>query len=100
MSRSRLAKVGWVGPILLDDIHVRPRDAPPPPVRASGIEVSRGLLGMLLSGGDPGRIRVNGLEADIVFDAERHSNLERLFARKPRHSPVSLPRRGGRAAAR
>lgn len=97
------AKVGWLGPILLDDIRVQPRDGAVAPIRVAGVEVSRGLIGMLLSGGDLGRIRVTGLEADVVFDAQRHSNLEHLFAEengpadgraagpsRPRRSPVSL----------
>jgi hypothetical protein len=97
------AQVGWVGPILLEGISVKPRDGSAPPIRAAGIEVSRGLLGMLLTWGDLGRLRVRGLEADIVFDEHRGSNLNTLFVEEPnpppaappptahrRHSPVSL----------
>jgi hypothetical protein len=100
------AKVGWVGPIVLEGITVRPRDGSQPPIRIGRAEISRGLLGMLLTAGDLGRIRVQGLEVDAVFDDDRGSNLERLFADEPetpgeaakpptvgprsRRSPVSL----------
>lgn len=92
------AQVRWVGPILLDDIRVRPRDGSATPIRVGRVEVSRGLLGMLLSGGDLGRLRVSGLEADIVFDANRDSNLKTLFAPEPTAAgapagPAAAPRR-------
>jgi len=98
------AQVGWRGPIVLEGIRVVPRDGSRPPFTVQRIEVSRGLIGMLLSGGDLGRLRVTGLVADVVFDAERESNLTKLFAEqgggaaapvpapaaRRRRSPVSL----------
>lgn len=98
-------RVGWMGPIELDRITLRPRDGTASPIRVRRVEVSRGLMGMLLSAGDLGRLRVTGLEVDVVFDEDRGSNLLRLFAEdekspaeaaetadgpQKRRSPVSL----------
>jgi hypothetical protein len=43
------------------------------------VELSHGLAGILLSLGDLGRVRVEGLDATVEFDADRNSNLKGLF---------------------
>jgi len=95
-------RLGWTGPMTFADIRIMPRDGSAAPVRIRRIVGSHGLVAMLLSGGDLGEIRVEGLEADIVYDARRQSNLATLFpppvesvdggrgAGGPRRSPVRL----------
>jgi hypothetical protein len=94
-------RLGWSGPIVLDDISIVPRAGGKPPIRIRRIEGSHGLAGILLSAGDVGRLRIEGLEADVVFDANRRSNLDDLFVPPPpdtgvvgsaggRRSPVRL----------
>jgi hypothetical protein len=110
--------IGWLGPIVLEDVRIVPRNPRPEtpeaagsaaavpaargePIRIRRIEGSHGLAGMLLSFGDLGRFRVEGLEVDVVFDADRQSNLKALFpqppdagspgeARELRRSPVRM----------
>ncbi|MFN6190846.1 MAG: hypothetical protein ACK54F_03910 [Planctomycetia bacterium] len=77
------AQIGWSGPIVIEDIRVVPRNGARPPVSIKRIEGSHGLAAMLLSLGDLGRFRVEGLEADIVFDANRDSNLTGLVLSPP-----------------
>jgi hypothetical protein len=98
----RIGKVrlGWLGPIVVEDVAVVTRDGGEPPITVGRIEVSNGLAGILLSAGNIGRLRVERPQVSIVFDAERTSNLEGLFtprsdsaagtARGPRRSPVRL----------
>jgi hypothetical protein len=96
-------RLGWSGPMTFDDVRIVPRDGSAAPVRIKRIVGSHGLLAMLASGGDLGEIRVEGLEADVVYDAERQSNLATLFPPAaepavgsagatggPRRSPVRL----------
>jgi hypothetical protein len=99
-------KLGWLGPLVLEDIHVVPRDGGREAISIRRVEISHGLAGILLSLGDLGRLQVEGLEADVVFDADRNSNLKKLFQATPaaiasdapaadrpqpaRHSPVRL----------
>jgi hypothetical protein len=96
-------RLGWSGPIGFDDVRIVPWDGSAAPVRIKRIVGSHGLLAMLLSGGDLGTIRVEGLETDVVYDAQRRSNLATLFPRPagtvaggtganggPRRSPVRL----------
>ena len=72
-------KLGWLGPLVFEDIHIVPHDGSREPVTISRIEVSHGLAGILMSLGDLGRLRVEGLDATVVFDAQRNSNLKGLF---------------------
>ena len=99
-------KLGWLGPLVLEDIHVVPHDGGREAISIRRVEISHGLAGILLSLGDLGRLRVEGLEADVVFDADRNSNLKKMFQATPaaiasdapaadrpqpaRHSPVRL----------
>ena len=95
-------RLGWMGPIAFEDVRIVPRDGSAAPVRIGRIVGSHGLVAMLLSGGDLGEIRVEGLEADVVYDAQRRSNLATLFpppaepaagstgSGGPRRSPVRL----------
>jgi hypothetical protein len=96
-------KLGWLGPLMLDDIHVVPRDGTREPVTIKRVELSHGLAGILMSLGDLGRLRIEGVEATVVFDADRNSNLKGLFlpvtadgrpdtggAQAPRRSPLRL----------
>ena len=77
------AQIGWSGPIVIENLRVVPRNGARPPVSIKRIEGSHGLAAMLLSVGDLGRFRVEGLEADVVFDANRDSNLTGLFLPPP-----------------
>ena len=89
-------RLGWIGPLVLEDVRVVPRDGSRDPITIRRIELSHGLAGILLSLGDLGRLRVEGLEADLVFDAERNSNLKGLFlptAVKPAAGPGTGPKR-------
>jgi hypothetical protein len=72
-------RLGWMGPLVFEDVRLVPRDGSHTPVTIRRIELSHGLAGILLSLGDLGRLRIDGLEADVVFDAERDSNLKGLF---------------------
>jgi hypothetical protein len=72
-------RLGWTGPIVLEDVAIVPRAGGAPPIRVRRIEASRGLAAILLSGGDVGRLRVEGLEADVAYDEEHRSNLAGLF---------------------
>lgn len=72
-------RLGWTGPIVLDGVSIVPRAGGEPPIRIRRIEASRGLAAILLSGGDVGRLRVEGLEADVAYDQEHRSNLADLF---------------------
>jgi hypothetical protein len=76
-------KLGWLGPLVLEDIHVVPHDGGREAISIRRVEISHGLAGILLSLGDLGRLRVEGLEADVVFDAERNSNLKKMFQATP-----------------
>ena len=97
-------KLGWLGPMVFEDVHLAPRDGSHEPITFKRVEVSHGLAGILLSMGDLGRLRIEGLEARVVFDADRNSNLKNLLlpaadadapgngvvVRAPRRSPVRL----------
>ncbi|NCY03349.1 MAG: hypothetical protein EBX36_10680, partial [Planctomycetia bacterium] len=72
-------RLGWLGPLVLEDIRLVPRDGTREAITIRRVELSHGLAGILLSLGDLGRVRVDGLEADVVFDAQRNSNLKGLF---------------------
>lgn len=82
-------RLGWLGPMTISGIRVVPHEGGQPPLAIRRIEVSHGLAGILLSGGDIGRIRIEGLAADVVFAADRTSNLATLF--RPRAAPVADP---------
>ncbi|MFM8378571.1 MAG: hypothetical protein ACKOB1_04510 [Planctomycetia bacterium] len=95
------AKIGWAGPIVIDDVKIVPRSGARPPLSIKRIEGSHGLVAMLLSGGDLGRFRVEGLESDVVFDTDRTSNLTGLVLPEeaagagggspgPRRSPLRM----------
>ena len=69
----------WAGPIVFEDVVVVPRSGAREPVHIARVEVEHGIAAFLLSGGDCGRVRVEGLEAHLVFDDERHSNVTGLI---------------------
>lgn len=94
------ARIGWLGPTVVEGITFEPRDGSDRPVSIGRVEGDRGLLGMLLSMGDLGTFRVSGLEVDVVFNEDRTSNLQSLAAkvddasggepkRESRRSPVT-----------
>ncbi len=91
-------RLGWTGPIVLDGVSIVPRAGGEPPIRVRRIEASRGLAGMLLSGGDVGRLRIDGLEADVVYDEEHRSNLAGLFV--PAEAVEASAGPGGKRRAR
>lgn len=74
----RSARVGWLGPIVLEGVRVSPRDGAAAPLTVGRVEVSNGLAAILASLGDVGRVRATGVEADVVFDDQRRSNLSGL----------------------
>ncbi len=86
--------VGWWGPIVLDGLEVVPRNGGRTPITVRRVEISNGLSGILLSLGDLGRLRVEGLNADITFDREHRSNIDALL---PPDNPATPP--GGRPPA-
>jgi hypothetical protein len=94
------ARIGWAGPIVIDDVKIVPRNGARTPLSIRRIEGSHGLVAMLLSGGDLGRFRLAGVEADVVFATDRTSNLTGLVlpdaaeggsgATGPRRSPLRM----------
>lgn len=82
-------QLGWFGPIVLEGMRIVPReDDGQPPITATRIEASHGLLAMLLSAGDIGQIAVDGMRVDLAFDKDHRSNLEKMFP-----PPVAEPGR-------
>lgn len=92
-------KLGWTGPLLLDGVTVVPRDGSRPPITIGRIEGSHGLLAMLLSAGDLGRLAIDGLAVDLAFDEDHVTNLERILPRKA-DDPADRRPRPTRAAVR
>jgi hypothetical protein len=95
------AWIGWTGPIVLEGVRVVPHDGAAVPLTIRRIEGSHGLVAMLVSAGDVGRVRLEGVEGALVFNADRTSNLAGLVAprlddsatrdaRGPRHSPLRM----------
>ena len=72
-------KLGWIGPMVFEDIHIVPHDGSREPASIKRVELSHGIAGIVLSLGDLGRVRVEGLDATVEFDADRNSNLNGLF---------------------
>ncbi len=93
-------QIGWFGPLTLDGLELVPRDGGKAPVTIRRVEVGNGLAGILLSAGDLGRVRIEGLEADLVFDRNHRSNLDTIL---PPDGPAPAgdprPPRGPRRAA-
>ncbi len=90
--RFESVKLGWAGPIVLEGVSLVPRDGSRPPVSIGRIEGSHGLLAMLLSAGDLGRLTVDGLAVDLAFDENHVSNLEGLVRRKPADAADPTPK--------
>lgn len=95
------ASIGWSSPVLIEDVRIVPHSGARSPLAIKRIEGSHGLLAMLVSGGDLGRFRVEGLAADVVFNTDRTSNLTGLVVpaapadgdgseARPRRSPVRV----------
>ena len=93
-------RLGWTGPLVLEDIAVVPRVGGKPPIRIRRIEATHGLAQILLSAGDVGRLRIEGLEADVVYDANRKSNFEGLFVPAPPAAAGSAAPRARRSPVR
>ena len=72
-------RLGWRGPLVLEGVTLVPRGGGDPPLRVRRIEGSHGLAAILLSGGDVGRLRIEGLDADVRYDDRRQSNFAGLF---------------------
>jgi hypothetical protein len=90
-------RIGWFGPIVLEDLAIVPRNGDRTPIEVRRVEVEHGLAGILLSAGDLGRVRIEGLQADIVFDKEHRTNLDSIL---PPREPGQAPRgKGPRRAA-
>ena len=97
--RFESVRLGWAGPLVLDGVTVVPRDGSRSPISIDRIEGSHGLLAMLLSAGDLGRLAIDGLAVDLAFDKDHVSNLEGLVRRKPA-DPADPAPRPARAAVR
>ncbi|MFM7136522.1 MAG: hypothetical protein ACKO1M_05560, partial [Planctomycetota bacterium] len=97
--RFKSVKLGWTGPLVLDGVTIVPRDGSRPPITIGRIEGSHGLVAMLFSAGDLGRLSIDGLAVDLAFDKDHVSNLERLVRPKP-VDPAARPPRPTRAAVR
>lgn len=69
----------WLGPIVFEDLVVVPANGAREPVVIKRIEAEHGIAAFLISGGDVGRVSVEGLEAHVVFDEQRDSNVTGLF---------------------
>ena len=93
-------RIGWFGPIVLEGVRVVPRDGAAAPLSIARVEVDRGLAAILSSFGDVGRVRVEGLLADVVFDEHRRSNLAGLFRPAPEAGGATSGRRARRSAVR
>jgi hypothetical protein len=91
-------RLGWTGPIALEGVAIVPRAGGEPPIRIRRIEASHGLAAILLSAGDVGRLRIEGLEADVVYDEEHHSNLADLFVPAAGNAASDAAPTGGRRA--
>lgn len=89
-------RLGWFGPIVLEELSVVPRNGDPTPIAVRRIEIENGLFGILLSAGDLGRVRIEGLNADVAFDREHRSNLDSIL---PPREPGAATGRGPRRAA-
>jgi hypothetical protein len=97
--RFESVKLGWVGPLVLDGVSIVPRDGSRAPISIGRIEGNHGLLAMLLSAGDLGRLTIDGLTVDLAFDENHVSNLEGLVRKKPAEAAAPA-RRPTRAAVR
>jgi hypothetical protein len=87
-------RLGWFGPIVLEELSIVPRSGDPTPIAVRRVEVENGLAGILLSAGDLGRVRIEGLTADVVFDREHRSNLDSILPpREPGAATGGGPRR-------
>jgi hypothetical protein len=90
--RFESVKLGWAGPLVLEGVSLVPRDGSRAPISIGRIEGSHGLLAMLLSAGDLGRLTVDGLAVDLAFDENHVSNLEGLVRRKPADAADPTPK--------
>jgi len=97
--RFEAVKLGWSGPLVLDGVTVAPRNGGRPPITIGRIEGSHGLLAMLFSAGDLGRLSIDGLAVDVAFDEHHATNLEGLVRPKA-GAAADPPRRPTRAAVR
>lgn len=75
----RRAAFTWAGPIVFEDVVIVPPGGRREPVTIRRIEAEHGIAAFLLSGGNCGRVLVEGLEAHVVFDKDRESNLAGVF---------------------
>jgi hypothetical protein len=97
--RFESVKLGWAGPLVLEGVTLVPRDGSRTPISIGRIEGSHGLLAMLLSAGDLGRLAIDGLTVDLAFDENHVSSLEGLMRRK-RPDPADPAPQPTRAAVR
>lgn len=86
-------RLGWTGPVVLEGVRVVPHDGSTQPLAVARVEVENGLAAILASFGSLGRVRVEGLVADVVFDERRRTNLAGLFRQAaPADGPPGRPR--------
>lgn len=93
-------RLGWLGPVVFENVSIVPRDAGKPPVRIAKIQGSHGLAAILLSGGDLGRLTIEGLEADVIYGTDGRSNFATLFRRHEQPASASTSRHARRSPVR
>jgi hypothetical protein len=88
-------RLGWAGPVVLEDVKIMPRDGGSAPITIERIAGSHGLAAILLSAGDLGTLRIEGLEVAVRYDDRQRSNLEGLFVKpaQPKVAPGTKPPR-------
>ncbi len=76
------ARVGWITPIELSGIRLRPPEGPPA-VEVQRVALDRSLLGLVFSGGDLGTCEVDRPELSLVV-RDGMTNLKEIFLGRPR----------------
>ena len=85
------ASIGWFSPLSIRGLSLVPAEGGSPPISVAEIEGDRGLLAILMERGRLGRIDVDGLALDLVFDEQHVSNLQRLIGRPPPRPATGRP---------
>jgi len=87
-------RLGWFGPIVLEDLAIVPRNGDRTPLEVHRVEVEHGLAGILLSAGNLGRVRIEGSAPTSSLTR----NIAPISTRSCRHASRAR-RRGARDRA-
>ncbi len=79
----------WFSPVVLEGIRIEFGEGIADPIRIKRIEGTRGVAGILTSMGNLGRFRIEGLEANVLFDDARGSRLTSLIEERAKSSNES-----------